>query len=65
MRGNAEQRNTAVDPALGRIAVAQHPELPVFSVTDDVWCALMHVAKARVDFSSVTGLPATGSGASL
>ena len=46
VRGIAEQHDAAVDPALGGIAVAQHPEPPVGAVADDVLRPRVHVAKA-------------------
>ena len=46
VRGVAEQHDAAVDPLLQRIAVAQHPELPVLAVADDVLGALMDMDKA-------------------
>ena len=45
MRGIAEQRDTAVDPALDGIAVAQHPEPPVLAVTNDLPRTFMDVPK--------------------
>src|SRR5262245_9367710 len=46
MRGIAEQRDAAIDPALAWVAVAQHPELPVPAMSDDGLRAFMHMAKA-------------------
>ena len=53
MRGIAEQRDAPVDPALGRIAVAQHPEPPVRAVADDAPApAHAHGAKPCITSSS-------------
>ena len=65
MRGIAQQRHAAVDPSVDRIAVAQHPHAPVLAVADDALGALADMGEAPAHLLVGTGLPATGSGASL
>ena len=65
MGGVAEEDGAAVEPALDRLAVAQHPEPPVAAVADDLAGALCTWPKPCMTSASQTGLPATGSGASL
>ena len=46
MGGVAEEGNPAVDPILDRIPIAEHPQLPVRAVPDDLLRALVHVLEA-------------------
>ena len=47
MRSIAKKSDTAVDPTLHRIAVAQYPEPPVPAVADNIFRAIVEVLEAR------------------
>ena len=50
VRGIAQQRDTAVDPALDRIAVAQYPELPVLAMANDILRTLVDMRETLHHF---------------
>ena len=50
VRGIAQERDAAVDPALDRVAVAEHPELPVLAVADDLLGPRVDVLEALEHF---------------
>lgn len=57
VRGVAQQRHAPVDPVVHRIAIAQHPKLPIRAVADDVLRARVDVFEAAHHVALRAGLP--------
>ena len=56
MGGVAQQRHPAVDPFVDRLAIAQHPHVPILAVGDDALRTLADMGEATAHLLDRHGL---------